>query len=438
MGVPPVQFERRSRPPGAPDPAAQTSMLTTWAPHLGVDMTRSERGWVCCGTVAPANFHPCQTQQIPPTSPTTAEPTANQQHSQHPAQQPPAPGDTNSWFFVPLLLAAARRLHPDAGRQWAQHPAAGIQWNQLVAQLQRVRAASHFSLEQIVRANTELDSTQAWALWLLLPRVLLHRPPNTRALPKDEWRRKPHAFQQVQWHHLLQHGDTTEPSHNHTAPSPTTSASSSPPERRAERARHLVHQRVCGKAGSHSDTAGTRHSTYTGTAPRPSQTTTEPYTALHPNLHQYLPDQQLQLPVPKLLTASRRSRKGAAPGHQGPPASQQALDLRSVLDDDATTALFVDVCQLLAQARIPPNIAKTIGMGRMVALQKPNGGVRGLVIGDVLRRVVSRCIAQMFSSHIHAACSPHQFALSTRAGTGAVLHALTTAATQPEQHHLIH
>lgn len=35
MGVPPVQFERRSRPPGAPDPAAQTSMLTTWAPHLG-------------------------------------------------------------------------------------------------------------------------------------------------------------------------------------------------------------------------------------------------------------------------------------------------------------------------------------------------------------------------------------------------------------------
>eukprot|EP00438_Fugacium_kawagutii_P025935 Skav202354 [mRNA] locus=scaffold2638:334244:334885:+ [translate_table: standard] len=33
----------------------------------------------------------------------------------------------------------------------------------------------------------------------------------------------------------------------------------------------------------------------------------------------------------------------------------------------------------------------------------------------------------MFSSHIHTACSPHQFALSTRAGTGAVIHALATA-----------
>ena len=53
-----------------------------------------------------------------------------------------------------------------------------------------------------------------------------------------------------------------------------------------------------------------------------------------------------------------------------------------------------------------------------------------------MRRVVSRCIAQMFSSHFHAACSPHQFALSTRAGTGAVLHALTTA-TQHNQNSTI-
>lgn len=62
-----------------------------------------------------------------------------------------------------------------------------------------------------------------------------------------------------------------------------------------------------------------------------------------------------------------------------------------------------------------------------MALQKPSGGVRGLVIGHVLRRVVSCCLAQMFASHLHTACSPHQFALSTRAGIGAVIHALTTA-----------
>ena len=115
---------------------------------------------------------------------------------------------------------------------------------------------------------------------------------------------------------------------------------------------------------------------------------------------------------PQILTALRRSRKGAAPG----PSGLTADTLRLVLDDETTTALFVEVCQHLAQARVPLNIAQAIGLGRMVALTKPNGGIRGLVIGDVLRRVIARCIAQVFATQFHAACAPHQFALSTRGG----------------------
>ena len=70
---------------------------------------------------------------------------------------------------------------------------------------------------------------------------------------------------------------------------------------------------------------------------------------------------------------------------------------------------------------------QALGLGRLVALQKPNGRVRGLVIGDLLRRLVARSLAQQFSQHIHQACSPHQYALSTRAGTEAVVHAITSA-----------
>ena len=35
-----------------------------------------------------------------------------------------------------------------------------------------------------------------------------------------------------------------------------------------------------------------------------------------------------------------------------------------------------------------------VRLGRMTALQKPDGGVRGIVVGDVLRRLVERTIAQ--------------------------------------------
>ena len=107
----------------------------------------------------------------------------------------------------------------------------------------------------------------------------------------------------------------------------------------------------------------------------PTRRPTEPYTPLQANIDQFVPEQPLQLPAHKLLTALRRSRKGAAPG----PSGLTADTLRLVLDDEATTTLFVEVCQHLAQARVPPNIAQAIGLGRMVALTKPNAASQALL-----------------------------------------------------------
>ena len=82
----------------------------------------------------------------------------------------------------------------------------------------------------------------------------------------------------------------------------------------------------------------------------------------------------------------------------------------------------------LARAQVPPGIAAAIGLGRIVALQKPKGRVRGIVVGDFLRRLVARSLAQFFfSSNLQEACQPFQFALSTRAGTEALAHALQAA-----------
>ena len=41
-------------------------------------------------------------------------------------------------------------------------------------------------------------------------------------------------------------------------------------------------------------------------------------------------------------------------------------------------------------------LAAAIGLGRIVALQKPNGRVRGIVVGDFLRRLVARSLAHLF------------------------------------------
>ena len=81
----------------------------------------------------------------------------------------------------------------------------------------------------------------------------------------------------------------------------------------------------------------------------------------------------------------RRARKGAAPG----PTGLTSETLRLILDDEQTTESFIGVATKVAQAQIAAAISQAIGLGRMVALQKPNGRVRGIVVGDLLRRLVS-------------------------------------------------
>ena len=63
-------------------------------------------------------------------------------------------------------------------------------------------------------------------------------------------------------------------------------------------------------------------------------------------------------------------------------------------------------------------------MGRVTALQKPSGGVRGIVVSDIVRRFVARTISQQITPAVEVATAPFQFALSTRAGTECVAHVL--------------
>ena len=57
----------------------------------------------------------------------------------------------------------------------------------------------------------------------------------------------------------------------------------------------------------------------------------------------------------------------------------------------------------------------------MTVLRKTNGGDRGIVVGDVLRRLVARTMAQQLGPQVEAATAPHQYALS-RAGWECVAH----------------
>ena len=65
----------------------------------------------------------------------------------------------------------------------------------------------------------------------------------------------------------------------------------------------------------------------------------------------------------------------------------------------------------LARAEVPTKIVDLIRMGRIT-----DGGVRGITVGHVLRRLIARTIAKQVCSAVESATSPFQFSLSTKAG----------------------
>ena len=60
--------------------------------------------------------------------------------------------------------------------------------------------------------------------------------------------------------------------------------------------------------------------------------------------------------------------------------------------------------------------------------QKPDGGVRGIATGTSFPRLVARTLARQFGKAVEATCAPFQFALSTRASTDCVGHAIRAVA----------
>ena len=98
--------------------------------------------------------------------------------------------------------------------------------------------------------------------------------------------------------------------------------------------------------------------------------------------------------------------------------------LRPLLDSDHDMSALSDFANYFAREEVPAKVVEVLRMGWMTALRKPDGGVRGIVVGDMFRRLVSRTLAKQFAKRDEDATSPHQYALKTRAGCECVAHLL--------------
>ena len=128
----------------------------------------------------------------------------------------------------------------------------------------------------------------------------------------------------------------------------------------------------------------------------------------------------LNLDVKKFVECLRSAPSGSAPG----PGGCTNEMWRVCLDDPEVTQLFFlaaeDLVRGTAHVASRPFLLAT-----MTALQKQDGGVRGIVAGTTFRRLVAKVLARQFGLEV-----PFQFALSTRAGTDCVGHAIRAITDQ--------
>ena len=101
----------------------------------------------------------------------------------------------------------------------------------------------------------------------------------------------------------------------------------------------------------------------------------------------------LDLDIDLLFQNVRNSRRGATGG----PSGMTTAHLRILLESAAGSSLLEEVAIIFARGRIPEDILTVVRVGRMTALQKAEGGIRGIVVGDVFRRLVARTIAKQFA-----------------------------------------
>ena len=72
-------------------------------------------------------------------------------------------------------------------------------------------------------------------------------------------------------------------------------------------------------------------------------------------------------------------------------------------DDEDSADLLMWAARQIANAALPPPVLAGIRLGKIVALQKTDGGVRGLVMSDAFHRVVARTLAQQYAGAFQSA-----------------------------------
>ena len=253
-----------------------------------------------------------------------------------------------------------------------------------------------------------MSVTQSVRRGMLLPRMSLHRPPRGGFISKAKLAARFEDFSHGRWQKLIDAG-------RHCVEEAATAVSrkrhrtnqQSDIERRAVRAQSLVQlgELSAGRQALEGAVLAPGSIQTRQELSNPQRRPPHPREPLSADLLTFQPASAFELDKRKFSQNLRSFRRGAAPG----PSGMSAEHLRPVLEAPRVLHSFFRVAESLATTQVPQEVVDGLRLGLITALQKPTGGVRGIVAGDIIRRLVGRTIAQQLGPAVERATSPCQY-----------------------------
>ena len=127
---------------------------------------------------------------------------------------------------------------------------------------------------------------------------------------------------------------------------------------------------------------------------------------LSPEVLGFMLDRPVRLDRTLFLESLKSAPRGSSPG----PGGCTYEHLKVLLDETDTAELMFAACSRLAQAKVPDQVATALMGARLVAVTKPDGGVRGIATGCAFRCLVARTLAKQFVKVFEVECSSFQYA----------------------------
>ena len=134
----------------------------------------------------------------------------------------------------------------------------------------------------------------------------------------------------------------------------------------------------------------------------------------------------IQVGAEDVVRALKSSPSGSAPG----PSSFRANHFKEAMfcpsPDRGNTALLgiLKVVNLLCAGRAPSVVVPHLCGASLLACRKKDGGLRPIAVGEVLRRLISKCISRAVQSESFRVLTPLQVGVGVQAGCESIVHAL--------------